>query len=308
MKNDKIVIINGQQYDSTTGLPLVKPDPNATETKNKINDIQSLTHESNKIRPNNTQKTVNDVRSSSKTSYRKMDISRSKNISHFADKTIIGPKKASMSKKRLNLEPIKRDSATISEKTHSKLKNISTKSNKSIKQEVAITTQTEPIKKNNQKKFTRLNTKFINIFSIGLILLMLLGYLVYINLPIISVHIASAQAGIKATYPEYSPNGYNIKGPVSYSNGEVTINFHAETGDNRFVIKQSKSSWDSSAVKLQADKESNNETSESKEGGLTIYTYDNNRKAIWVNGGILYTISGNAELSGEQIRHIATSL
>ena len=40
--------------------------------------------------------------------------------------------------------------------------------------------------------------------------------------------------------------------------------------------------------------------------GLTIYTFGQN--AAWVNGGILYTITGNAPLSADQIQHIATSL
>ena len=130
----------------------------------------------------------------------------------------------------------------------------------------------------------------------------------YINFPTISVRIASFQAGIKASYPEYSPEGYSVDGPISYTNDKVTIKFRAKTGSSKFVINQTKSSWDSSAVKIQADKESNNQTSESQEGGLTIYTYSDNTAAIWVNGGILYTISGNAKLTGEQIRHIATSL
>jgi hypothetical protein len=127
-------------------------------------------------------------------------------------------------------------------------------------------------------------------------------------MPNISVKIASAQAGIKATYPEYHPDGYNMDGSVSYADNQVTINFRANTGNSKFAIKQSKSSWDSSAVKMQINKESNNQTNETKEGGLTIYTYNDNSNAAWVNGGILYTITGDAKLSGEQIRHIATSL
>jgi hypothetical protein len=42
------------------------------------------------------------------------------------------------------------------------------------------------------------------------------------------------------------------------------------------------------------------------ERGLTIYTYNSN--AAWVNNGVLYTIDGDAPLSSDQIRRIATSL
>ena len=40
--------------------------------------------------------------------------------------------------------------------------------------------------------------------------------------------------------------------------------------------------------------------------GLTIYTYGPN--AAWVNDGILYTVSGDARLSTDQIERIAISM
>ena len=132
------------------------------------------------------------------------------------------------------------------------------------------------------------------------------GYFTYLNVPIISVKIASAQAGINATYPDYCPDGYSLNGPVQYADGEVSINFNANTGNNKFVIKQSRSLWDSSAVKNKVNEDSNGEFITTEENGLTIYTYGDN--AIWVNGGILYSISGDTRLSNDQIRKIAISL
>jgi len=126
-------------------------------------------------------------------------------------------------------------------------------------------------------------------------------------MPSWSVHVAAGQAGIDATYPEYRPDGYSLDGPVTYNDGQVTIDFAANTGSSKFSLKQSKSSLDSSAVldsivhKKVGDKYITNQ-----ERGLTIYTYDGN--ATWVNAGILYSIDGNAPLSSEQIRRIATSL
>lgn len=43
-----------------------------------------------------------------------------------------------------------------------------------------------------------------------------------------------------------------------------------------------------------------------QEQGLTIFSFDN--KAAWVNGGLLYSVEGNAQLSSEQILRLATSL
>ena len=129
----------------------------------------------------------------------------------------------------------------------------------------------------------------------------------YRFIPNISVSIASKQAGIEASYPEFTPDGYSLTKPVTYSDGTVALNFHSNSNKNSYTITQTRSSWDSSAV---LDKvvtpEVENDYVTTKERGLTIYTFKS--KAVWVNGGILYTIESSAELSGDQIRRIATSL
>jgi hypothetical protein len=242
-----------------------------------------------------------------------MDISKSKHISHFAPSTAKTPKPTASIKKGLDIKPISHPIAEKVGKLRSFSKNVPAvsveKSSKEIKQEVivaALKKSTAPTTPKNS--FFKRNKKYINIFTISATVLVVVGFIIYLNMPSISVRVASMQAGIDATFPEYHPDGYSLSGPVSYSNGEVTINFQANTGNNKFVIKQSKSPLDSSALKLQVDNDSNHQTSQSQEGGLTIYTYDDNNNADWVNGGILYSISGDAKLSSDQIRHIATSL
>ena len=185
-----------------------------------------------------------------------------------------------------------------------------TNNSQTIKQEAIAEAFKKLDEHQKEEKITpKRQFKFITIFCIivGIIFLIAIGWIIYINMPTLSVNVASAQAGINATYPEYRPDGYNINGPVSYSDGQVTITFRANTGNSQFVINQSKSSWDSSAVKNQVTNDAKGEPiTTTEERGLTIYTYSGN--AAWVNGGILYTIKGNAKLSGDQIRQIATSL
>lgn len=138
-------------------------------------------------------------------------------------------------------------------------------------------------------------------------LVMFGGYLTYLNVPNLSVRVAAAQAGIDATYPGYQPDGYKLNGPVAFSDGQVQIKFAANTGSSDFTLNQSKSSWDSSALLENYVKEkSSDEYSTSQEKGITIYSYGGN--AAWVSGGILYTIDGDAPLSPDQIRKIATSV
>lgn len=317
VKNDKIVIINGREYDNNTGLPVGKSVHQSKTITNKntpsIKTVHSIAQRTQALYTRSAQKTIKDIKSPVRKIGRSMDIARSKSISHFAPRTVKDPIKSS-SIKKVDTEPTKHPIASKVEKMRLTTKNLPVKTTvikpaQVIKNEAISEALSKTFKKPKSKRniFKR-NAKFINIFTISAAILIIAGYFIYLNMPSISVRIAGAQAGINATYPEYHPDGYSINGPVLYTDGEVTINFLANTGNSRFVIKQSKSSLDSSAVKIQVDKDSNNETSESKEGGLTIYTYSNNTKAAWVNGGILYTITGDAKLSGEQIRHIATSL
>lgn len=147
----------------------------------------------------------------------------------------------------------------------------------------------------------------LSIVSASFAIVLLGGYLTYLNMPSLSVRVAAAQSGINASYPNYQPDGYSLSGLVGYSEGAVTMKFAANGGPSAFTINQTKSNWDSVAV---LDNYVSPRAGASyvpyTERGLTIYTYGNN--AAWVNGGILYTIEGDAPLSSEQIRRIATSL
>lgn len=247
-----------------------------------------------------------------------MDIARSKSISHFGSRPVLNPTSPNLAAKQFDIKPVRHPLATKVEKIRSNTKIISPQSQlqpQPIVNNPSKTTKETVIaeafdKLNNNQKVAKKNLKrthkFINISVISVILLVIIGCLIYFNMPVISVNIAGAQAGIKATYPEYCPDGYSLSGPVSYSDGQVTINFHANTGNKKFTIKQSRSSWDSSAVRNKVNTDSDDGFITTQENGLTIYSYNGN--AIWVNGGILYTISGDAPLSSDQMRRIAASL
>lgn len=137
-------------------------------------------------------------------------------------------------------------------------------------------------------------------------LIVLGGYLTYLNMPNISVRVAASQAGVDARFPEYRPDGYRFNGPIAFAPGEVTMNFQSNGGNQTYAIKQSNSSWDSQAVLDNfVTKKSDSYLTYSEEG-LTIYTFSSN--AAWVNGGVLYTIEGDAPLTNEQVLRIAASM
>lgn len=145
------------------------------------------------------------------------------------------------------------------------------------------------------------------VIGASLLLLLVALFAVYKFIPSVSVSIAAAQAGIEARYPDFTPDGYALDQPVTYADGEVNLKFKSNSNDASYAINQKRSSWDSSAVLDNVVKSAVGENyTTTKERGLTIYTYE--KGAAWVNGGILYTISGDAPLSGDQIRRLATSL
>lgn len=167
--------------------------------------------------------------------------------------------------------------------------------------EVETTEKTKVKKSRNPFKRSRLSA----IATSTLAMLLLGGYLTYINLPNISMRVAATRAGVAANFPGYQPAGYSFEGPITYSAGEVAVRFKDKDNKN-FTVTQKTSNWDSQAVLDNYILKQTDSYLTYQEHGLTIYSYEN--KAAWVNGGMLYSIEGNANLSGEQILSIATSM
>lgn len=161
-------------------------------------------------------------------------------------------------------------------------------------------------KKETEHKKAKAPLRVSSVMAACFGIMVLGGYLSYINMPNLSVRVAASQAGINAQYPGYTPSGYSFDGPVSFSNGQVMLSFKGNGGTGNYKINQQKSGWDSQAVldNYVAAKTDDYDVNDTQ--GLTIYTYDNN--AAWVNKGVLYTISGDAPLRTEQVLKIATSL
>jgi hypothetical protein len=149
--------------------------------------------------------------------------------------------------------------------------------------------------------------RMVTILSSTLALLILGGYLTYITLPSISLRVAASRAGVNANMPEYKPDGYSLDGPITYSPGEVVISYKSNTEDTSgYKIVQKATNWDSQAVLDNYVAKLTDNYLTFQERGVTVYTFGN--KAAWVNGGLLYTIEGNAALSSDQILRVATSI
>lgn len=243
----------------------------------------------------------------------KPTIKTSPMISRFADiRPAVAPAAPSHTKQEAKPAPVKHpiQHKVASRRTHQIAKSSAAPPTTQELKHQAITKalySSRPAETRVKKSFARRYPRLVSAGTASLAIVLLAGYFTYINLPSISVRVAAAQAGIDASYPSYQPAGYGIRGPVAYENGEVAINFQSTTNPSHFTINQSKSGWDSSALlDNYVIPQSDNNYASYSDNGLTIYVYGHN--AAWVNGGILHTIEGDAELSGDQIRRIATSM
>ena len=322
MKNEKIVTINGKKYDSATGLPVNPPSSSPKNISNKqpntINNVHSLSQKVQALQHRAaTRKPLATSESINRRIGRSMDVARSKSVAHFtqrptAPQTPVKPVVAA--KKTMDVGPVRHQMVKKIEQVRAVTKAATvqqamTKSSKTIKEEAITEALNKPKPSEQQHKkgsFFKHKHSFINKVTVGILALIFIGFLTYACMPTVSVKIASASAGINATYPEYQPDGYRKDGLIIVDNNQVIIKFHANTGDTYFEIKQVKSSWDSSALKEKMTSEYNNEFLTKEQNGLTIYTHDGD--AMWVNKGILYTIEGNAPLSSDQLTRIAASL
>lgn len=149
-----------------------------------------------------------------------------------------------------------------------------------------------------------------HLLTAGAAVILLAGYVAYLNVPSLSVKLAAAQSGVNATFPGYRPDGYNFAGPVAFQQGEVELHFKANGSPETYTIRQSSSNWNSVAVLDNlVSKASGGVYKVTSTGGITVYTYGTNgAKAAWTNGGVLYTVDGDAPLSSDQLVDIAASM
>lgn len=155
------------------------------------------------------------------------------------------------------------------------------------------------------KRQTR--TRRLSIASGALAVLLIGAYFTYASMPSISVRVAASQAGVRASYPAYHPSGFSLSGPIAYEKGSVTMKFAQNGGPQSYTLTQTNSGWDSSALlDNYVTPKTGTDYTTTQDSGLTIYTFGNN--AVWVSGGVLYTINGDAPMSLTQVQQIATSL
>jgi len=150
-------------------------------------------------------------------------------------------------------------------------------------------------------------SKFINVTAVLLSSLVLIGFIVYQNVPNISIRLASAKTGVHASLPDYKPGGFTLGRSVQTSPGQVVISFRSNSDDRNFTIAQSTSNWNSDTLRDNFVASSGQQYQRiTTTNGKTIYVYGDSN-ATWVDGGVWYKIEGNSALSSSQLLKIASS-
>jgi len=136
--------------------------------------------------------------------------------------------------------------------------------------------------------------------------LVVVGFVAYMNKASVELQLASVRAGFQASLPNYTPVGYERQSAKA-ADGKVAINFFSPTQHSNFTLTQESSSWDSQTLFDSIVAQENTTYQTIQSNGRTIYLYGGD-KAAWVDGGILYKVDGNAKLNSDQVISLATSM
>lgn len=155
------------------------------------------------------------------------------------------------------------------------------------------------------KKSHKVRT-FAGVTASSLAILLIVGFVAYLNETSLQMHLASSRAGISATLPKWRPQGFSV-GSFAYAPSTVTVNFKSADQARTFSLTQTASNWDSSALLSDYVLPHADTYTAVQSNGNTIYTFGNN-DATWVSGGIWYQLNTNGNLSTSEIVELAASM
>lgn len=320
MQANKTIVINGRLYDAVTGMPIkgaatarpvVDGVRQAGKTKTVDNAIHTRQQRSQTLHRRAVKKpTPTEPKRDTPGAKRHMDIARGTAIRRFATHPQQTRQQSVTPDRKPTPHPI---AAKVLQKSRPKKAAATAVSAKDIK-ERAISAALAPkevatkAKKQSSRRSLSKRTRRLLAIGGGVLVAIVGAVIVYFTIPSISVNFAAQQAGVSASYPSYTPDGYAFSQPVAYEPGTVTLTFVSRSGAGSYTLTQARSSWDSTAVLESVVKPAaGNDYTTTQERGLTLYSY--NDSTVWVNSGTLYTItSHDTHLQPEQIRRIATSL
>lgn len=308
---EETVSINGVLYNSKTGQPVKKTAQTKAAARPELKKV--AVRQQRKITVNTVQRSSASAKNNvGQTAKRKPAPSRTLNR-QIVKKPATSNKKSIASSKSISASAKHQSKAQATSKrpemrnsrpaAPTQIMSRGVKRPKSAPMpQVAPKLTTETAKQKNKKK-----RDLVSIIVSGCVLIAIAAVvLIYFFVPSFSVWVAGGRANVDATLPMYTPTGYKVSGTAESSLGLVTINYHSDATNNSYTLTQANSNWDSAGVLENKVKPLGGNHQTLSQKGLTIYRYPTG--AVWVNGGILYTITDEGKLSNEQILQIVDGI
>jgi hypothetical protein len=168
---------------------------------------------------------------------------------------------------------------------------------------IHATSHEEPIHKTSGRRATN-RRRLVSITAGIAAFLVIGGFITYLNMPGIELRVASIHAGFHAEMPSYRPTGFALVGGVKASEGVVQLTY--QSGSSAYRITQIESDWNSATLLDQNTEQRGAPKQTVQSEGRIIYLYDGS--ASWVDGGVRYEVTGNANLTADDLVSLATSM
>ncbi len=136
-----------------------------------------------------------------------------------------------------------------------------------------------------------------------LALVVIAGFAAYQNTPGLQFKVASIQAGVSTSMPNFEAAGFAYNG-VRANNGRLAIGFSGSNGT--YQLTQQTTNLSSSDMIQNVGATSANGTpnyTTLQANNTTVYRFGNT-EATWVSSGKWYTVTGNGALSDSQIKSL----
>ncbi len=140
-----------------------------------------------------------------------------------------------------------------------------------------------------------------------LALVVIAGFAAYQNTPGLQFRVASVQAGISTSMPNFKAAGFAYNG-VHAESGKLTIGF--SNAGTKFQLTQQATnlSGGDMIANIGATDASGTPTYTTiKAGDTTVYRFDNTG-ATWVSNGTWYTVNGNGPLTNSQVEALVKNI
>jgi hypothetical protein len=150
--------------------------------------------------------------------------------------------------------------------------------------------------------------KWLSVGASLVLVLLVAGFFAWRNVPQIAMKVAATRAHISAQVPGYTPSGFAYASPVNYGDGAVSMKFKASDNGSRTYTLTQKSSGMTSKSLADTTLPKNTQVQTSQVDGTTVYIYGPKNDAVWVNHGMQYKISNEANLNSDQLLKVASGL